>query len=119
MNLHENINRIKEVMEILNEDWKISLRRRIQNIDELIPSSIREVKDRHNICKYTSDVYVSAVASNIIEHMYWHFFSDIDDSSEVWVEMYNTMEKYIFDKFGQEIRADWQINCPRGRVYKP
>ena len=50
MNLHENINRIKEVMEILNEDWKISLRRRIQNIDELIPSSIREIKDDFNIC---------------------------------------------------------------------
>jgi hypothetical protein len=47
--------------------------------------------------------------------MYWDFFSDIDDSSEVWVEMYNTMEKYIFDKFSQELRADWQINCLRGR----
>ena len=116
MNLHENINRIKEVMEILNEDWKISLRRRIQNIDELIPSSIREVKDRHNICKYTVDIYVSAVAANVIEHMYWDFFSDIDDGSEVWVEMYNTMEKYIFDKFGQELRVNWQINCLMGRV---
>jgi hypothetical protein len=116
MNLHENINRIKEVMEILNEDWKISLRRRIQNIDELIPSSIREVKDRHNICKYTSDVYVSAVAANVIEHMYWDFFSDIDDGSEEWIKMYDIMEKYIFDKFGQELRVNWQINCLMGRV---
>jgi len=116
MNLHENINRIKEVMEILNEDWKISLRRRIQNIDELIPSSIREIKDNFNICKYTVDIYVSAVAANVIEHMYWDFFSDIDDGSEEWIKMYNTMEKYIFDKFGQELRVNWQINCLMGRV---
>jgi len=116
MNLHENINRIKEVMEILNEDWKISLRRRIQNIDELIPSSIREIKDNFNICKYTVDIYVSAVAANVIEHMYWDFFSDIDDGSEEWIKMYDTMEKYIFDKFGQELRVNWQINCLMGRV---
>ena len=103
-------------MEILNEDWKISLRRRIQNIDELIPSSIREVKDRHNICKYTVDIYVSAVAANVIEHMYWDFFSDIDDGSEEWIKMYDTMEKYIFDKFGQELRVNCQINCLMGRV---
>ncbi len=103
-------------MEILNEDWKISLRRRIQNIDELIPSSIREGKDRHNICKYTVDIYVSAVAANVIEHMYWDFFSDIDDGSEEWIKMYDTMEKYIFDKFGQELRVNWQINCLMGRV---
>jgi hypothetical protein len=116
MNLHENINRIKEVMEILNEDWKISLRRRIQNIDELIPSSIRKIKDDFNICKYTMDIYVSAVAANVIEHMYWDFFSDIDDGSEEWIKMYDTMEKYIFDKFGQELRVNWQINCLMGRV---
>jgi hypothetical protein len=115
MNLHENINRIKEVMEILNEDWKISLRRRIQNIDELIPSSIRKIKDDFNICKYTVDSYVGAVAANTIEHMYWDFFSDIDDGSEEWIKMYDTMEKYIFDKFGQELRVNWQINCLMGR----
>ena len=116
MNLQENIQRIKEVMEILNEDWKILLRRRIQNIDELIPSSIREVKDRHNICKYTVDNFLIAVAANVIEHMYWDFFSDIDKGSEEWIKMYDTMEKYIFDKFGQELRVNWQIKCLKGRV---
>jgi len=111
MNLRENIHRIKEVMGILNEDLEIRLRRRINKIDELIAFAIREVKDSHNICKYTVDSYVGSVAANIIEHMYWDFFSDIDDSSEEWIKMYDTMEKYISDKFGQDLRVDWQIKC--------
>jgi hypothetical protein len=98
-------------MGVLNENWETSLKRRIHNVDELIPFIIREVIDRENICKYSIDKYVDAVVYHTIEHMYWDFFADIDDSSEEWVEMYNAMEKYIFDKFGQDLRVDWQVNC--------
>jgi len=111
MNLQEDIHRIKEVMGVLNEGLSNSFKRRFYNIDELIPLVMREVKDRDSICKYTIENYVEAVTYNTIDHMYWDFFADIDDDSEEWTEMFRAMEKYIFDKFGQDLRVDWQINC--------
>lgn len=119
MKLQEDIDRIKEVMGILNEDLSNSFKRRFHNIDGLIPLVMREVKDRDSICKYTIENYVEAVTYNTIDHMYWNFFSSIDDDSEEWTEMFRAMEKYIFDKFGQDLRVDWQINCQIRKSYKP
>ncbi len=113
MKLQEDIDRIKEVMGVINEDWKTSLKRRIHNIDELIPRIVGQVKGFDSICKYSIDDYVDAVVYNTIEHMYWNFFADIDDDSKEWSEMYYAMERYIYDKFGQELRVDWYINCGR------
>ena len=99
------------MMGVLNEDSRISLKRRIHNIDEQIPLEVLKIKEWTNICKFTVDNYVDAVASNTIDKMYWYFFSDIDYGSEEWVKMYDAMEKYIIDKFGQDLRVDWQIIC--------
>jgi hypothetical protein len=111
MNLQENINRIKEVMGVINEGWEILLKRRIHNIDELMSFIVGEVTDRNDICEWDVDEFLVAVAYSMINHMYWDFFGNIDEDSEEWSKMYKLMEKYIYDKFGEELRQGYHIIC--------
>lgn len=43
--------------------------------------------------------------------MYWDFFSNIDDDSREWTQMFKAMEKYIEDNFGEELRNDYRSRC--------
>ena len=111
MNLHENIDRIKEVMGVLNESWEVSFKRRIHNIDGLIPIVVSNLKKSYNICGFSEKIFLEDVTYNTIDHMYWDFFSNIDDDSREWTQMFKAMEKYIEDNFGEELRNDYSSRC--------
>jgi hypothetical protein len=111
MNLHENIHRIKEVMGVLNENWETSFKRRIHNIDGLIPLMVSNIKKSYNICEISETIFLEDVVYNTIDHMYWSYFSDVDDDTDVWTQMFDMMREYIEDKFGEELRNDYRSRC--------
>jgi hypothetical protein len=111
MNLQENIHRIKEVMGVLNENWETSFKRRIHNIDGLIPLMVSNIKKSYNICEISETIFLEDVTYNTIDHMYWSYFSDVDDDTDVWTQMFDMMRDYIEDKFGEELRNDYRSRC--------
>ena len=111
MNLHENIHRIKEVMGVLNENWEVSFKRRIHNIDGLIPLIVSNIKKSYNICEISETIFLEDVTYNTIDHMYWSYFSNVEDDTDEWTQMFKAMEKYIEDKFGEELRNDYRSRC--------
>jgi hypothetical protein len=46
-----------------------------------------------------------------IENMYYTYFGDMDDDSKEWVKIFRFMEKYIKDKYGDELKDYYHINC--------
>lgn len=47
----------------------------------------------------------------VIDSMYYSYFSDIDDNSGEWGEIYYEMFKYIEMKYGDKIKEYYHINC--------
>ena len=83
---------------IITEDQNLRLKllRRISVIDEMIvPSCERVLNWNYDICRYGVDVYVGSVASNIVEDMYYDYFSDIEDDSDEWYRLSEMMRNYV------------------------
>lgn len=113
MNLQEDIDRIKEVMGVLNEDWETSFKRRIHNIDGLIPLMVDYYKKTVNTCKVDEEIFIEDITYNTIDHMYWTYFSNIEDDTDEWTQMFRAMEKYIEDNFSEELRNDYRSHCKK------
>jgi hypothetical protein len=99
---------------ILKEETKIPtrLRRRFKHLDDEIDYRIRRVYTPKIICRFESDEeLLDVVTEATIDSMYYTYFSDVDDNSEEWVIMYRTMIEYINDKYGDEIKQYYHINC--------
>ena len=107
MNLQETIKRI-----LREETVPISVRRRIHAIDWQIEFAVREVVSQHtNICNMGESGFIETVTEKTIDSMYWDFFSDMDDNSAEWTSSYYFMLKYINDKFLNELRKNYHMNC--------
>ena len=108
MNLQESIRRI------LREESKmpLRLRRRVSNIDKLLPFKVKNYYKPDSVCRFESDEeFVEVVMNSVIETMYYDQFADIDNTSEEWYIMFKTMEKYIKDNYGDELKKYYHINC--------
>ena len=108
MNLQESIRRI------LREETEIplSLRRRINIIDEILPYKVEHYYKPNSVCRYVSgEEFVEVVMYSVIDTMYYDHFGDIDDDSKEWMIMFKTMEKYIKDNYGDKLKEYYHINC--------
>jgi hypothetical protein len=108
MNLQEQIRRI------LKEETKMNtrLKRRLGVIDDKFYRLMSTVYGPDKICRYKSgEKLLDVVGEAVIEFMYCNHFSDIDDNSEEWSEMYYGMVEYIEDKYGKKIKEYYHINC--------
>ena len=93
-----------EILEILN--YNINLK---SNILDVSFRTIEDAEDEQRTDKIDYSL-VEEYGYDITTEDF-DFFEDIDDESKEWSEMYYAMERYIYDKFGQELRVDWHINC--------
>jgi hypothetical protein len=100
MNLQENINRIQEVMGIINEDLSTSIRRRIKfgDIDKLINTV--KVKS----FKKNEPVEVS-VRTAILSLLYSLMPADgFDDDGEKHFKVWDEIKAYLNNKYGEELK---------------
>ena len=76
---------------------KIKTLRRVHNIDELIQYKLDRYSNSFyfDICDYSIEQFIGIVSEWVIEAMYYDWFSDIDDDSEEWQEIYSIMVNYI------------------------
>jgi hypothetical protein len=108
MNLQEQIRKV------LREETKIPvrLRRRFEHLDDEIDFRMRRIYTPKDICRFRSgEELLEVVSETVIDAMYYTYFSDVDGNSKEWVIMYRTMIEYINDKYGEEIKKYYHINC--------
>ena len=103
---------IRRILKEETTQKNIRARRRISVIDELIPHKIKYYYKPDSICRYESgEELLEVIMFSVIENMYWDYFSNIDDNSEEWKGMFEFMEEYIKDNYGDEIKKYYHINC--------
>ena len=108
MNLQKTIRRI------LREETNINmrLRRRISLIDEEIKYKMDVVYRPNNICIYESgEELLEVITEATIDSMYYKHFDNIDDTSDEWVKIFLFIEKYIKDKYSNDLKNYYHINC--------
>ena len=108
VNLQESIRRIiREENELL-----LRARRRIYVIDELLDFQVKSYYKPESICRYQSgEELLEVVKYAVIDHMYWDYFGNIDDNSKEWKRIFDYFEDYINNKYGDELKKYYHINC--------
>ena len=104
----------KSIKRILREETEIPIRvrRRITIIDELLPFKVKNYYKPDSLCKYESgEELLEVVMYSVIETMYYDYFGDIDDNSQEWRIMFESMEKYIKDNYGERLKTYYHTNC--------
>jgi len=98
---------------IITEEQHLKLRlmRRLSDIDDSIPSKMKEILNWYNICKMRVDNFLDAVIGGIISDMYYAYFSDIDDNSKEWDFISKIIEEYVNLKFGHQIADFYFQTC--------
>jgi hypothetical protein len=102
------------IKQILREEVEIPVRvkRRLNIIDDLLPSKVKYDYGPKSVCKYVSDEeFIDVVKDSVIDNIYWDYFSDMDENSEEWVKSFRYMEKYINDVYGDELKKHYHLNC--------
>ena len=98
-------------------DNKLRVIRRLYAIDLIVQYRLDEYDDKiksdkdFGLCNENKEYFYDVVSRWVIEHMYYNYFSDIDDTSEEWTETYNIMEKYIDSLFGKKIKDFFTDRC--------
>ena len=108
MKLQETIKRI------LMEEIQLSLklRRRLQFIDDEVELRLLLNYTTKNICRFENEEeLLDVIIDASIDSMYFTYFSDIDDNSKEWTDMYYQMYDYINNKYGKKIKEYYQTNC--------
>lgn len=93
-----------------NQELKLILLRRLSAIDGLIDYYCNRVSGYIDFCNYPFEVFLEAVGSDIIDAMYYDYFSDLDDDGEEWGFLYKMMRKYIRKK-QEKIRNYYDSKC--------
>ena len=99
---------------ILREETEplLRARRRIYVIDELLDFQVKSYYKPESICRYQSgEELLEVVKYAVIDHMYWDYFGDIDDNSKEWKRIFDYFEDYINNKYGDELKKYYHINC--------
>jgi hypothetical protein len=99
MDLQENINRIQEVMGIINEDLSTSIRRRSKfgDIDKLV-NKIKVASFKKN--KPVED----SVRAAIISLFYELIPDDFDGDDEGYYKVKSEIKAYLNDNYGEELK---------------
>ena len=97
------------------ENHIIRLLRRIHNIDSLVEHSIKSIYTLPKICiLYDSgEILLDVIIEYVVDRLYYDYFSDIDDSSKEWEEMYNIIVKYARTTHGERIIEYYNKNCEK------
>ena len=83
---------------------KLRLLRRLYAIENLVEYRLDDYTDMilsnndsrfFGLCNENEDYFYEIVIRWVMEQMYYNYFSDVDDTSEEWSEMYKMMEMYI------------------------
>jgi hypothetical protein len=104
----------EQIRRILKEETKINiyLRRRLGVIDNEFYRLMKEVYMPDNICRHiTGEDLLDRIIQSVIDFMYFNHFSNLDDNGKLWNEIYNDIENYIKDKYGEKIKEYFHINC--------
>ena len=104
----------EQIRKILKEETntKIRLRRRLSMLDHEVEYRLKSIYRPNNICRYESgEELLDVVMETAIDSMYYNYFSNIDDNSVEWGEIYRDMVKYITNKYGDKIKEYYHINC--------
>jgi hypothetical protein len=97
---------------------KLRLLRRLYAIENLVEYRLDDYVDMilsnnsyrfFKFCDKDETYFFLVVSQWVVEQMYYNYFSDVDDTSEEWSEMYKMMEEYI-DKLYSKIIKDFFNN---------
>jgi len=101
-------------------DNKLRVLRRVYAIDLLVEYRLDDYVDMilsnndsrfFGLCNENENYFYDVVSRWVIEQMYYNNFSDVDDTSEEWKEMYGIMESYIDSIHGKTIRDFFTDRC--------
>jgi len=99
---------------ILKEEIKMStyLKRRLNMLDYEVEYRLSAIYRPNVTCYYkSSELLLEVIMEEAIESMYYNYFSNLDDNSGEWGEIYYDMVKYVRDKYGDEIKEYYNKNC--------
>ena len=89
-----------------------NVKRRLNHIDNAFDYFINKVYTLGKICNFRdANEFIYVVFQAVVERMYNYSYSDIDDNSGEWAEMYLVMEKYFKQKYGHMIKEYYEQNC--------
>jgi len=107
--LQEQIKRvIKEEMSIINR-----VKRRLNTIDLQVKYAMSKKVKREHFCNTykNEDQFLEWTSHNLIEIMYYSYFTDIDNDTKEWDDAYNLIEKYIYENHGKELKNFYEKYC--------
>jgi hypothetical protein len=99
---------------------KLRVPRRLYAIENLVEYRLDDYVDMilsnnsyrfFKFCDKDEDYFYEVVVRWVIEQMYYNYFSDIDDTSEEWSEMYKMMEMYIDKLYSKKIKDFFNNRC--------
>jgi hypothetical protein len=111
-----NMNLQEQIRRILKEETKMNTRliRRLGMVDNEFYRLMSTVYRPDIICGYyrSGEELLDVVGAAVIEFMYFNHFSDmVEDHTGKWGEIYDEMLNYINNKYGDEIKKYYHINC--------
>jgi len=120
-----NVKSIREDKENFNKTtYKYSIplqvKRRISAIDSGLEFFLEKVYTIPKICDlYVSyDEFIQVMSDTIAERMYNYHFSDLDDMSEEWEEIYHGILEYVDIVWGDRLEEYFENGCNKGEVIK-
>jgi hypothetical protein len=99
---------------------KLRLLRRLYAIENLVEYRLDDYTDMilsnndsrfFGLCNENEDYFYEIVIRWVMEQMYYNYFSDVDDTSEEWSEMYKMMEMYIDTLYSKIIKDFFNNRC--------
>ena len=96
-----------------NQELKLRLLRRLEDVDNSIPFKMREMMGLYNICKQNPEIFIDSVIGGICYDFYCTYFSHIEDDTKEWKMVHNLLEKYIRAKFTDRMIKFHSQNCPK------
>jgi hypothetical protein len=116
----------KTIRKVLREEtnFPISMRRRLKPIfwpekrhylnpiDHEIDRLVSKVYTPNKICNYIdANELIEVIIYACAENLYYNTFYDINDQSEEWEIIFQSLSNYIRDKYGDKIREYYKHHC--------
>lgn len=98
---------------VLNENinTQLKIRRRLHQIDESVKTAVRDVELKHSTICFGEQEFFETVTEEAVNLMYWNYFSNINDDSIEWYNIYKTLVSYIENRFIFSIKEHYHIRC--------
>jgi len=109
--MDEEVSRIKSMMGINESNELLTIRRRLGIIDDLVNQAMDEVEKQYNLCELTEDKFIILVFNLVVDLLYWQHYSHVDDNSEEWDDMYNSIISYIDSEHIDKIVNRFSTKC--------